>query len=43
MSLDNRAADGKSDSHAIGFSRVEPFEDLVGSFGRETDSRIFDA
>ena len=35
MGLDNGAADGESDSHAVGFGRVEPFEDLVRCFRRE--------
>jgi hypothetical protein len=43
MSLYDGAADGESDSHTVGFGRIERFEDLVCSLRRETDSRVFHA
>jgi hypothetical protein len=40
MGLNNRAANRESHPHTIGFGRIERFEDLIRSLGREPYSRI---
>ena len=40
MGFNDGAADGKSDSHTVGFGRIECIEDPVRCLRRETDSRI---
>src|ERR1700719_1692400 len=41
MTLDNGTTDAQSDSHTVILSRVERFEEAVGSLRIETDPRIF--
>jgi hypothetical protein len=43
MSLDDGAADGKSDSHAVVLSCVESLEQPLRSLRLESDPRIFHA
>src|SRR5215469_635047 len=42
MILDDRATDGKPDSHAVSFRRVESLEESICSVRAETDPRILD-
>jgi hypothetical protein len=40
MGLDNRAADGQTDSHSTLLRCIEGFEELAAGFRSQTDSHI---
>src|SRR6516225_2323384 len=41
MSIDNRVAKRKPDSHSIGFGCIESLKEFCGGFRPETNSRIY--